>query len=330
MELIDINYAKKVLALYPITYENISFVRHHENMVFKIWDNLQNKAYVLRIHISKVEGLAGIGHTYEGLNSEMEFLNYLGNYPLLTVQKPIANHSGKFVTIQEQKETSKVFYATLLAWIDGTPLTLKEGNIEDLVYTYGKKVAILQEASKGFKPQSGFIRPSYSTDSLKTAIKDLSHGIDLGLYTSEQYDLMLKVCNKVIDKIKELDQLSDAWGMIHGDFQLSNIIINGNEVGFIDFGLSGYGYYLFDLGSAISILESSLRDIFLKGYSSVVSFHSSDKHYVECFIFADIFISYMLFIHDENARGQIKEHVESMCKNFFSQFLAGEELFYLL
>ncbi|MDF2802553.1 MAG: hypothetical protein K0S61_2456 [Anaerocolumna sp.] len=325
-----IEYAKKTLSLYPITYQDITFIRHNENIVFKISDSIQMKAYVLRIHKSKVEGLATIGHTYEGLKSEMEFLNHLSCNPLLMVQKPIENNYGKFVTVHEQGESAPAYYATLLEWIDGSQLTLKEDNIEELVYTYGKKVAILQETSKRFKPQGDFVRPIYSVESLEAALKDLRYGIEVDLFNNYQYELMVKVGNKVIDKIKELDKNKDTWGIIHADFQLGNIIIKDNEVGFIDFGLSGHGYYLFDLGSAITILERPLRDIFLKGYSSIIPYKLEDIHYVECLIFADIFISYMLFIYDENGRGWIKGHADNMCTNYFEKFLAEEEIFYSL
>lgn len=40
-------------------------------MIFKISNSFQDKAYVLRIHIFKIKGLATIGHTFEGLQSEM-------------------------------------------------------------------------------------------------------------------------------------------------------------------------------------------------------------------------------------------------------------------
>lgn len=65
-----IMYGKEAISLYPITYQDITFIRHNENMIFKISDSIQNKAYVLRIHNSKVKGLTDISHTYEGLQSE--------------------------------------------------------------------------------------------------------------------------------------------------------------------------------------------------------------------------------------------------------------------
>ena len=44
MEINYIDFAEKTLSLYPITYQDISFIRHHENLIFKISNSFQDKA----------------------------------------------------------------------------------------------------------------------------------------------------------------------------------------------------------------------------------------------------------------------------------------------
>jgi Ser/Thr protein kinase RdoA (MazF antagonist) len=321
-------YAKEVISLYSISYDEIEFVRHNENMIFKITDKLNNKAYVLRIHRSNIDGLSGVQHTYEGLKSEMEFLHYLSSNKALKIQSPIANCYGEYVTIHRHDEFSTPFYSTLLEWIEGSTLTLKEDNLDEIIFSLGEKVAIFHEASRLFKPTKDFVRPVYSIDSLELAGHDLKYGIEIGLFNSDQYELMKKVIDKVKVKIKTLDEQSNTWGIIHADFQLGNIVINSNEPSFIDFGLFGYGYYLFDLGSAATILNSDLRNTFLQGYASRTTFTFDDIQYIDCLIFADVFISYMLFINDEKHRGWIKEDVNKLCDSLFHKFLDGEVVFY--
>lgn len=71
-----------------------------------------------------------------------------------------------------------------------------------------------------------------------------------------------------------------------------------------------------------------MRNIFLQGYASRTAFTFDDIQYIDCLIFADIFISYMLFINDEKNRGWIKEDAKNMCDNLFHKFLEGEVVFY--
>ena len=180
-------------------------------------------------------------------------------------QRPIANCAGEYVTTHKHDEVSTPFYSTLLAWIEGSTLTLNEDNLDEIIFSLGQKVAIFHEASRFFNPTKNFVRPVYSIDSLELASHNLKYGIEIGLFNNDQYELMKKVIDKVKDKIKALDERSNAWGIIRSDFQLGNIIINNDEPSFIDFGLCGYGYYLFDLGSAATILKSDLRNTFLRG-----------------------------------------------------------------
>lgn len=327
MEYID--YAKKVLPCFPITYSEIEFIRHNENMIYKIIDTTLNKSYVLRIHKSKIEGFSGIQHSYECLKSEMEFLSYLSNTSL-TIQKPINNCYGEFVTTSYEYETQTPLYSTLLEWIEGSTLTLQEDNLDDIIYSLGVNVAILHEASMQFQPSNHFLRPVYSTQNLKLAMEDLQYGIDVGLYDNAQYKLMTQVADKVISKLILLDDRSDTWGLIHTDYQLGNVIINNGNICFVDFCLSGYGYYLFDLGSAATILDSDKRNTFLDGYASRLPFSYDDLPYIDCLIFTDIFVSYNLFIKDSNRRGWIKEHAEKLCNDLFLRFLDGETVFYSL
>jgi Ser/Thr protein kinase RdoA (MazF antagonist) len=324
-----LDYAKKVISLYEVSYNDIIFVRHNENIIYKLTDTLHNKSYVLRIHKSNVLGLTGVGHTYEGLASEMEFLTYLSENTSLKVQTPLRNLAGEYVTTYRDDEFQAPVYSTLMEWLDGSTLTLKEDNLDDIIFSLGEKVATLHEASRRFQPKIGFVRPEYSLSSLESAMHDIKYGIEVDLYTMEQYKLMEKVAERVIDKIKLLDQQSDVWGIIHADYQLGNIIVNNGEPNFIDFSLSGYGYYLFDLGSAASILESDKRNIFLDGYSSRLPFTYDDLQYIDCLIFADIFISYNLFINDEKNRGWIKKNAECL-NDIFYKFLEGEIVFYSL
>lgn len=141
------------------------------------------------------------------------------------------------------------------------------------------------------------------------------------------YEIFAEVLEVVKGQLNELNAREQQWGLIHADIQLNNVIITEDEPCLIDFCLSGYGYYLFDLGSASSILKSELRGTFLQGYASRTTFSHDDIRYIEGFIFMDIFISYAMFIRDSNRNGWIKEHaakIEPLCRNF----LDGKEVFY--
>ncbi len=324
-----IDYANKVLPLYPISSTKIEFIRHNENMIFKIIDDIHNDIYVLRIHKSKIIGFSGLQHTYACLKSEMEFLDHLAKHTTLSIQEPIYTCNGELVAISMDDESHTPLYATLLKWIEGNTLDLSNDVEDEIIHTFGINVAKLHKGSMEFKPSKDFKRPAYSIEELEKALKDLEYGVEVELYDLEQYKLMTKVAAKVIDNLKALDSRSNAWGLIHADYQPGNIIVSNGSLSFIDFCLSGYGYYLFDLGSAGTIVKSEKRNIFLDGYASILPFSYEDLIYVDSLIFYDSLISYNLFIKDADNRGWIKKSAEKLCNEFYPKFLNGETVFYL-
>jgi hypothetical protein len=123
-----ITLAKAVLTSYNVFEPEINFIRHNENMTFKITDKELNKCFLLRIHKPVAEGLYGIQHTFEGLDSEIKILEQLSLNSKLKVQKPVANANGEYVT-DSSELVGSTCYSTLLEWIDGEIFTGKEQNV---------------------------------------------------------------------------------------------------------------------------------------------------------------------------------------------------------
>ena len=322
----DMNpYAVEVLSLYSITEPEIEFIRHNENITFKVTDKQDNKTYLLRIHKPSTAGLYGIQHTLEGLESEMYILQGLARGEYLPAQKPVAGRMGQLVTAYTGSEIGSC-YATLLEWIEGSDLTLEEDNTPQIVYALGERLAELHRFSRQ-TAHPELSRPVYGAERIDTAIEELKYGIEAGLYSKEHYGIIREVLECVKRQLHELDEQQE-WGIIHADVQRGNVIVTADGPCYIDFGLSGYGYYLFDLGSGSSMLPSKFRRIFLEGYASKASFHFEQLRYVEGQIFMDIFISYLFFIHDPKRNGWIKEEAATICDSLCKDFLSGKEVYY--
>jgi Ser/Thr protein kinase RdoA (MazF antagonist) len=217
-------------------------------------------------------------------------------------------------------------YSTLLEWIDGTVLTQKEDNIEDIAFKLGENLALFHQCLQQGKLDRNLVRPKYDNSRIDSAIEELKYCVKINLFSAENYNIIKEVLNVVKNQLKVLDTKVDAWGIIHADLQPGNIIINNGNPCLIDFGFCGYGYCLFDLGSAGTSLGSGLRKTFLHGYASKTTFSFSDIRYIEGLVFMDSFISYPLFMKDNNA--WIKTHAEKTCNSFCKDFLEGREVFF--
>lgn len=322
--------AKEILTSYPISVPVIQFIRHNENITFKITDGVNNKNYLLRIHKPSTEGLFGLQHTLEGIKSEIKILQELNQKGLLYAQKPMPNNLGKYITESKLDNFSHPCYATILEWIEGFTLTLKEENIKEITFTLGQNLALFHKSLIEFKPSKDFTRPIYDVDRIDTAIDELKYCVEVNLFSMEHYNIIKRVLILVKSQMNELNLREDTFGIIHADFQLGNIVINNGNPLLIDFGFCGFGYYLFDLGSATTIFPSELRPTFLQGYSSYASFSFDELKSIEGQIFMDIFISYVLFMRDHERNSWIKTSALAICDTLCKDFLEGKEVFYLL
>ncbi|GGH23269.1 phosphotransferase enzyme family protein [Paenibacillus segetis] len=320
-----IKHAVEVLSQYPISEPVIEFIRHNENITFKVTDNKDSKNYLLRIHKPITEGLSGIQHTLKGLRSEIHLLQELNQKDILQVQTPVANYFGEFVTEYYSDEFNRS-YATLLEWIEGSALSLDADNVEDIAFKLGEQLADLHKASYDYK-LFGLDRPEYGAHSINHVLEELKYGVVEHVYSQSDYEIIAEVLEVVKGQITALNAREQQWGIIHADIQMNNVVVSEGKPCLIDYCLSGYGYYLFDLGSAATILNSEQRNTLLQGYGSKTTFSYDDIRNIEGFIFMDIFISYAMFIHDSNRNGWIKEHIVKtipLCRDF----LEGKEVFY--
>lgn len=321
----------EIITHYPISEPGVRFIRHNENITFEIIDGVRNKSYLLRIHRPSTKGLFGIQHTLMGIKAEIKILQELSQNGLIQVQKPIANHSGEYITECKLDNYNQSCYATVLEWIKGETLSLKEDNLQEIAFNLGQNLALFHSNLMHLKPSEEFVRPIYDANRIDEAIEDLRYCVEVDLFSLEHYEIIKQVLIKVKDQAKELDRRKDAFGLIHADFQLGNIIINkDNNPCLIDLGFCGFGYFVFDLGSAATIFPSDLRKDFLLGYSSKSSFTFDDIKYIEGQIFMDIFISYVLFMRDNQRNSWIKSSALEVCDTLCKDFLEGKEVFYLL
>ncbi|MFF2019905.1 phosphotransferase [Paenibacillus sp. NPDC058177] len=156
---------------YSLVEPIIEFIRHNENITFKVTDKKANRSYLLRIHKPISEGLSGVQHTWNGLQAEMRLLQEIAHNNILKVQKPVANREGEWVTDYNSEQFGATF-ATLLEWIEGSTLTLEEDNITQIVYKLGEDVARLHKFSQTLVSQESH-RPLYDAARIEEELTEL-------------------------------------------------------------------------------------------------------------------------------------------------------------
>ncbi len=116
---------------------------------------------------------------------------------------------------------------------------------------------------------------------------DLGRGI--GMISTQDYDLAARAGAYILDLLTKIERTPRTWGLVHADL-LGNLLITpqGRLVP-IDFSLSGFSYYLFDMGICLCNLKKPFREPYLAGYGR--SLTPVEIHHTEAFILMIILIS---------------------------------------
>ena len=81
----------------------------------------------------------------------------------------------------------------------------------------------------------------------------------------------------------------ERFGLVHADTRLANLLVDGGRVSVIDFDDSGFSWFLYDVGTAVSFFEHQphvpeLVDSWLAGYRRVLSLPARDEAEIWTFI----------------------------------------------
>ena len=78
------------------------------------------------------------------------------------------------------------------------------------------------------------------------------------------------------DRLAAFGTGPQRYGLVHADTRLANLLVDGGRVSVIDFDDSGFSWYLYDVGTAVSFFEHQpqvpeLVDSWLSGYRRVTA-----------------------------------------------------------
>lgn len=267
--------------------------------------------------------MQGVQNMREAIQSELEFLLAWASHSELPVQIPVPNLTGELVTsvVIECEEV----HCSVLKWIFGETLSKGDFTIKEMASTLGKHIAYLHQFSRGFKYGSSFIRPEYGIDWVSNMLTKLRSGKKLGVISTEEFQVLDNAISLVTDRLKGASKSFETWGFIHSDIHYSNLINTSRGISFIDFGLSGFGYYAMDVAMGALFTQNKLRDELLTGYTDNIS-GSIDITQLEDLMLLNISEYYAFLLSRNDKHIWIREHMPSLIE-LCKYLIKGKQFF---
>ncbi len=261
----------EILKYYDFDNPKTEFIRHSENKVYKLIT--EDKDYILRIH-EPLEGTSfNINKRHfsdvEYIQGEMDLLAALSNQEDFSIQTPIKNRDGDFVT-----KLADGRICTVLTWINGNTVSDIEMN-EEVAFKLGTTLGKMHQHFEGIEPNIKLMDKSslhlkrcyYDYEMIEYMKDEFLDAYRLNHINLHYLELIHQVLDVVKSTMKTLDGDLKMTSIVHSDLGLSNLIENEGVISPIDFSLSGYGFYHMDISSlCANFRDKTYRREVIKGY----------------------------------------------------------------
>ena len=250
--------ARDALLEWGLKGTNLELIKYRENAVFKV--TLEDSTrYALRIHRYGY-------HSDAELRSELQWMEAL-NESGIDVPQAVPLPGGEHFIVVGSAGVPEARQVDLFEWIDGRQLGSFEGGmsvdrhgIRNVYRTIGQIAARLHNQATSWLLPSGFERHAWDANGLAGEEPLWGKFWELRALTDEQRSFFVKARDIIKDDLQAYGDdpaNSDRYSLIHADFVVENLMLEGDKVRLIDFDDAGFGWHLFELATAVYLETDS-------------------------------------------------------------------------
>ncbi|APZ44501.1 hypothetical protein BW247_02460 [Acidihalobacter ferrooxydans] len=255
-------------------------LNHSENTTYRIDEG--DRRCILRVH--------RVGyHTPQAIATELEWLAAIDRDTDIPIAMPIPGANGGFIQPFDTRQGVQR-YAVLFEFLDGE----EPNESHDLPVSFQQLGAITAQLHAHSRewPHDGrrLLRPVWDFEHTLGANPiwgDYRHGTGV---TPAIADHIGQGAARLRRRLERYGAGPERFGLIHADLRLANLLLTQDgRVGVIDFDDCGYGWFMYDLGSALSFIEHKLYvpeliEAWVRGYESVRALADADLDMLSSFV----------------------------------------------
>ena len=270
-------------------FTDVALVKYRENAVFSA-QRANGERIAVRIHRHDY-------HTDAALASELHWMHELACSGAVAVPPVIPAADGQLVVHVTHPAVPEPRRVSVLGWLTGAPVGTSEGGVtlasDDAVKLYfeaGAVAGALHNHSSTMTCPDGFTRHAWDGDGLVGDAPLWGRFWDSPTITGTQRDLFERARAAAQLDLLAFGKSAGTYGLIHADFVPENLINEDGRLKIIDFDDSGYGWYLFELATALYFNIDDpgyplIRDALLDGYRSTRHLTAAEEMLLPLFLF---------------------------------------------
>ena len=274
-------------------------VKYRENAVFRVVA-ADGRDAVLRVHRHGY-------HSDAGLRSELAWMEAL-HAEGIDVAAVIPSAAGERFERVEGAGVPEPRQVDMLTWKPGIPIgTLEDGlnpaitNVHAVFVGVGRLCARLHNQTESWALPAGFTRHAWDCEGLVGPDPLWGRFWEAAALGAEERRLIERARTRADEALTAYGRSPRRYGLIHADFNLDNMLLDGDRVIPLDFDDCGFGWHLFDLATVWTIylgsdVAEAIRAGVVEGYRSARDLPDEELAHMPLFELVRAF-SYLGWVH---------------------------------
>lgn len=273
--------ARRALEHYDVAPEStLTLLNLSENATYAVEDPATGTRTVLRVHRLAY-------HDRTAIASELAWVDALREEAEVHTPHVVASASGERVVSLPEPGSAEPRHAVMFEWLPGAEPV--EERLVEAFAALGAVTARMHGHALRWRRPAGFRRFAWDYDGAfgeQARWGRWQHGVGVG---AEERQVLGRLDDTLRRRLERYGREAHRFGLVHADLRLANLLADGEHTYVIDFDDSGWSWFLYDLGSALSFLEDDPRvpelvEAWLRGYRTVRWLPAEDEAEIPTFV----------------------------------------------
>lgn len=255
-----------------------------ENATYAVDDPATGERTVLRIHRHGYHDAAEI-------RSELAWLDALRDEAGVRTPRVLSAPDGRRLLEMPEDGAPAPRFAVHFEWLLGVEPTPTDAALPASFELLGAITARMHDHVRGWRKPEGFTRFAWDFDGSFGAGARWGHWQDGIAVGPQEREVLGRLAETLRTRLERFGSGPERYGLIHADLRLANLLVDESrgDVAVIDFDDGGYGWFLYDFGTAVSFFEHDprvpeLTEAWLEGHRTVRGLPAEDEAEIPTFV----------------------------------------------
>jgi Ser/Thr protein kinase RdoA (MazF antagonist) len=264
------------------TDARLTLLNVSENATYAVDDPASGERTVLRVHRHGYHDAAEI-------ESELAWLDALREEAGVRTPRVLTAEDGRRLLALDEPGAPDPRYVVHFEWLPGTEPTPTDERLPASFELLGAITARMHNHVASWRPPHGFHRFAWDYAGSFGSIARWGRWQDGVAVGAGEREVLGRLDDTLRTRLAHFGSGPGRYGLVHADLRLANLLVDGEQTYVIDFDDSGWSWFLYDFGAAVSFFEHDprvpeLTDAWVRGYRSERPLPAEDAAEISTFV----------------------------------------------